>query len=200
VDGGDYAAFDALIGWKRSQYPGGLLDDACVVDFYRSLMGQGDLVRLFRLRVDGAIVAAQYAVVSGKGSAGEPGEMAVGGRTCIGLITGYDPAWHEVSPGKLLTAGLLEHLRGEGFVAFDAGRGREAYKAEYGGTWQPLYRYRRAVTPVGMAFLAAHHAARQASARFLRHRPGRARPLAGHPGAIAVPALESPGSTGPDAR
>ena len=146
VDDGGFAAFDALIGWKRSQYPGGLLDNERVVEFYRSVMRQGNVARLFRLCIDGAVVAAQYAVASG--------------RTCIGLVTGYDPAWHEASPGRLLTAGLLEHLHAEGFAAFDAGRGSEAYKAEYGGAWQPLYRYRRSVTPLGTAFLAAYHTAR----------------------------------------
>jgi CelD/BcsL family acetyltransferase involved in cellulose biosynthesis len=188
ADGDAQAAFDALVGWKRSQYPGGLLDDARVVDFYRGLLGSGGLARLFRLCVDGAVVAAQYAVVSGGG-----GQGAAGGRTCVGLITGYDPAWHAVSPGKLLTAALLEHLRGEGFAAFDAGRGREAYKADYGGAWQPLYRHGRAATPVGLAFLAAQHAARRAGARLLPrpHRPRRAAPSAGRPGVPAGPAPEA---------
>jgi CelD/BcsL family acetyltransferase involved in cellulose biosynthesis len=153
VDDGDFAAFEALMSWKRRQFPGGLLDNERVIDFYRSVMRQGELVRMFRLCVDGETVAAQYAVVSD--------------RTCVGLITGYDPAWREVSPGKLLTAGLLEHLHGEGFVAFDAGRGSEAYKADYGGAWRPLYRYRRAVTSVGTAFLAAYYAARRARAYYV---------------------------------
>jgi CelD/BcsL family acetyltransferase involved in cellulose biosynthesis len=162
VDGGDLAAFDALIGWKRSQYPGGLLDNERVVEFYRSLMQRGDLVRVFRICIDNTVVAAQYAVVSG--------------RTCIGLITGYDPDWHEVSPGKLLTTGLLEYLHREGFVIFDAGRGSEAYKAEYGEAWQPLYRHRRAVTPVGMAFLVSYYIARRANAYYLLHRADRRAP------------------------
>jgi hypothetical protein len=43
----------------------------------------------------------------------------------------------EFSPGKLLTSLLLEHLHKEGYLVFDAGRGAEAYKADYGESGSP---------------------------------------------------------------
>jgi CelD/BcsL family acetyltransferase involved in cellulose biosynthesis len=166
VDRNTSAAFDALISWKRRQFPGGALESETTVNFYRSVLHQGGVASLFGLCVDGTVVAAQYAALSG--------------RTCIGLITGYDPAWQEFSPGKLLTSLLLEHLHKEGYLVFDAGRGAEAYKADYGGEWQPLFRYRRAVSPAGLAYLATYYAARWANSCYTAHgRPVRRKP---HPG------------------
>jgi hypothetical protein len=74
----------------------------------------------------------------------------------------------------------LEHLHTEGYLVFDAGRGAEAYKADYGGEWQPLFRYRRAVSPAGLAYLATYYAARWANSCYTAHgRPVRRKP---HPG------------------
>ena len=165
ADNNTAAAFDALISWKRRQFPGGALASEATVNFYRSVLQRGG-ASLFRLCVDGTVAAAQYAALSS--------------RTCVGLITGYDPAWREVSPGKLLTTLLLECLHKEGYLVFDAGRGAESYKADYGGEWQPLFRYRQAVSPAGLVYLTTYYAARWANAHYIAHRrPVRQRP---HPG------------------
>jgi CelD/BcsL family acetyltransferase involved in cellulose biosynthesis len=147
VDGGDGATFDALIEGKCRRYPHSSLCDDRIVAFYRALMERGGLVRMYRLLIDGATVATQYAVVSRQ--------------TCTGLIIGFDPAWHEVSPGKLLMVAMLQHLRADGFSTFDAGLGDEAYKAEFGGAWRHLHVVDRAVTPVGAAYLSAFEIARR---------------------------------------
>ena len=101
VDRNASAAFDALVSWKRRQFPGGALESETTVNFYRSVLRQGGVASLFGLCVDGTVVVAQYAALSG--------------RTCIGLITGYDPASPPTTPrgGPTAATPPTEGLCGE---------------------------------------------------------------------------------------
>jgi CelD/BcsL family acetyltransferase involved in cellulose biosynthesis len=147
VDGGDGPTFDALIEEKRRRFPESSFRDDRIVAFYRAIMERGGIVRFYRLLVDGATIATRYAVVSGK--------------TCTGLIVAFDPAWREVSPGKMLTLATIEHLRKDGFSTYDIGLGAEAWKAEFGGAKRQLYSVDRAVTPIGAAYLTSYAIARR---------------------------------------
>jgi CelD/BcsL family acetyltransferase involved in cellulose biosynthesis len=133
----------ALLSWKNIQFPGSY-ERAPIQAFFESALTQVPGVRLFRLLLDNTLIAAQLAIQRDG--------------TCVGLITGFDPAWHSFSPGKILMTSMFEQLQQEGIAYFDAGRGAERYKEEYGHGWYLLYRYERAVTLRGHAYLAAAHA------------------------------------------
>jgi CelD/BcsL family acetyltransferase involved in cellulose biosynthesis len=145
VDSHNSAAFETLINWKRQQFPGCTLDNEDVVEFYRGLLKHSSDARLYQIYCAGKLIAAQFAAVSNE--------------TCVGLINGYDPELHDISPGMLLMTALLPYLRGQGYSVLDLGRGKETYKANYGYGWRQLFIYRKAVTMSGRAYLIARDTA-----------------------------------------
>jgi CelD/BcsL family acetyltransferase involved in cellulose biosynthesis len=88
------------------------------------------VLRLHALRLDGAVIAALYAL------ADRPGR---GDRRVYFYLGGFDPDRAALSPGALLVGHAIEAAVREGAVAFDFLRGQEAYKRRWGARDTPTY-------------------------------------------------------------
>jgi CelD/BcsL family acetyltransferase involved in cellulose biosynthesis len=157
VDRGNLVAFDNLIADKRNRHAQSPLQSDEVVEFYRRLLTRGDVATMIHLLVDGQPIATQYAVAAGA--------------LFIGLVIGFDPAWHDISPGKMLMCNMLQHLETQGFSDFDSGRGDEAYKSDYGASWRPLFHAQKGRALAGSIYLHAFNSARLVS-KTIRARAG----------------------------
>ncbi len=78
----------------------------------------GRFARLYALRVDGKVIAAQY-------------DLMAKDRACY-YLSGYDPAYSEFSPGSLLLRHSMEEAAREGARVFDFLRQPEPYKYAWG--------------------------------------------------------------------
>ena len=76
------------------------------------------------------------------------------------LMPSHDPLWEKYSPGRLLLEHLLEWCFSNGLRCFDFTGGGEAYKLEWANSVTVLYKYERALTIKGKAFLMASSAYR----------------------------------------
>jgi CelD/BcsL family acetyltransferase involved in cellulose biosynthesis len=54
-------------------------------------------------------------------------------------VSGFDPAFSSISPGKLVIAAALERAIEEGATTFDFLGGREPYKYEWNAIDQPRF-------------------------------------------------------------
>jgi CelD/BcsL family acetyltransferase involved in cellulose biosynthesis len=99
----------------------GLCDDHRVQGFHRAaaagLLTAG-ILRLYRLSIDGAAVAACYGFAA-KGSA-------------YAYLSGFDPSRSKLSPGMLIIRHAVEQASAEGAASFDFLRGDETYKYGWG--------------------------------------------------------------------
>lgn len=106
--------------WRRRGLPGGFASTA-VRRFHAEavpgLLQQGWL-RLYALRLDGRVIAAQYCLLC-------RGRM-------LYYLGGFDPAYAALSPGTLLTGHAMEEAVREGATEFDFLRGDERYKYAWG--------------------------------------------------------------------
>jgi CelD/BcsL family acetyltransferase involved in cellulose biosynthesis len=74
-------------------------------------------LRLYRLRVQGAAIAAVYGIEVG--------------RRFYYYQSGYDPAWSARSPGLVLVGRTVEDAYARGIVDYDFLRGTEPYKLDW---------------------------------------------------------------------
>ena len=132
--------FEALLRLHRARWaargePGVLAPAAVQAAHGASLPGllRGGVLRLYALRLDGAVIAALYAL------ADHPGR---GDRRVYYYLGGFDPDRATLSPGALLLGHAIEEAVREGAVAFDFLRGREAYKRRWGARDTPTHRRR----------------------------------------------------------
>ena len=88
------------------------------------------VLRLHALRLDGAIIAALYALADRPGG---------GDRRVYYYLGGFDPDRAALSPGALILGHAIEMAVREGAVAFDFLRGQEAYKLRWGARDTPTY-------------------------------------------------------------
>ena len=86
------------------------------VDLAKSFAPTGQLF-LAMLNINDTPIAARYCYTCG--SAG------------FGYLSGYDPDYHKLSPGAVLTLEVIDHLRTEGYEEMDLTRGDEAYKLNF---------------------------------------------------------------------
>ena len=106
--------------WRTRGEPG-VCGDARVQGFYRAaahgLLAAG-MLRLYRLRVGGAVLAVYYGFIAKE--------------TAYAYLGGFDPSHPRLSPGMLILAHAIEEARAEGAQRFDFLRGGEAYKYAWG--------------------------------------------------------------------
>jgi CelD/BcsL family acetyltransferase involved in cellulose biosynthesis len=132
ADGAE-AVFGALLELHGARWAArgerGVLDGPGVEAFHREVV-RGFLergwLRLFALRVEGRLAAVHYGF-SAKGRA-------------YYYLGGFDPAFHQLSPGSLMVLHAIEEALREGAGEFDFLRGREAYKYAWGGVDRRQYR------------------------------------------------------------
>ncbi len=105
----------------RERGEAGVLADARVQDFHaqaaRDMLGC-EALRLYVLRLDHRIVAAQYNFVAH--------------RKVYAYLAGYDPARRDLSLGTLMVGHAIGQAIQEGLTEFDFLRGRESYKYLWG--------------------------------------------------------------------
>ncbi|MFT3915493.1 MAG: GNAT family N-acetyltransferase [Anaeromyxobacteraceae bacterium] len=118
------AAFEDFLRLHRLRWSaeGGSagIPDGPVADFHREVVGHlaaRGWLRLYRLRVGDAAVAAVYGVECG--------------RRFFYYQSGYDPAWSARSPGMVLVGRTVEDAYARGLVDYDFLRGTEAYKLDW---------------------------------------------------------------------
>jgi CelD/BcsL family acetyltransferase involved in cellulose biosynthesis len=118
--------------WAARGEPGVLASGAVQAAHRASLPGllRSGVLRLHALRLDGAVIAALYALADRPGG---------GDRRVYFYLGGFDPAYAALSPGALLLGHAIEAAAREGAVAFDFLRGREAYKLRWGARDTPTH-------------------------------------------------------------
>jgi len=118
-----------------------LLAQAAYRDFFTRMTRRhlaSGLVRVAALQIDDTVLATHWGCVHR-------------GRF-VWLMPAYDPAWHRVSPGRLLLEHLLQRCFDDGLDAFDFTIGDEPYKAVYADAHERLGRVCHARTPLGHAY------------------------------------------------
>lgn len=126
------AALEALHGQRWAERgQGGVLDAAVMASHRESTpaLHAAGLLRLYGLRVDGALAAVLYCLVDAP---------EVAARRCYYYLGGFDPRLRALSPGTLLVAHAIAQAQAEGLAAFDFLRGAEAYKYRWGAVDQPM--------------------------------------------------------------
>ena len=112
--------------WRERRLPG-MLATAALQEFHREaagrLIAQG-LARLFALRLNGQIIAAQYDL--------RDGPRRTGGHRVYFYLSGFDPAYARYSPGAALLAWSIRSAIEEGAAQYDFLRKREDYKYQWG--------------------------------------------------------------------
>jgi CelD/BcsL family acetyltransferase involved in cellulose biosynthesis len=129
--------FEALLRLHRARWaargePGVLASGAVQAAHRASLPGllRSGVLRLHALRLDGAIIAALYALADRPGG---------GDRRVYYYLGGFDPDRAALSPGALILGHAIEMAVREGAVAFDFLRGQEAYKLRWGARDTPTH-------------------------------------------------------------
>ncbi len=118
---------------KRGQV--GLLSDERLREFHRESakrMLLAGVLRLQALRSNGRIIAAIYGFAHRRHS--------------YFYLSGFDPAFHSLSPGTLMLGYAIEQALAEGCTTFDFLRGREPYKFMWGAKGRLNYRRQFSVT------------------------------------------------------
>lgn len=131
------ALFDAQLALHRARWEGrgepGVLADRRVEAAHRAALPgllRDDVLRLYAMRLDGAIVGTLYGFIDRPGGAV---------RRFHAYLGGFDPAWPRLSPGSLLIAHAMEEAVAEGATLFDFLRGGEAYKYAWGAVDVPTW-------------------------------------------------------------
>jgi CelD/BcsL family acetyltransferase involved in cellulose biosynthesis len=127
ADAGNWSeSFDLLVRFHTERWEGageaGVLADPLVLAWHRKAMPPmlaSDLLRLYRLHLDGEVIAVLYAMVDPVGRAG---------RTVYLYLMGHSQEHAELRPGTLLTAMAMESAAAEGVRTVDMLRGEEVYK------------------------------------------------------------------------
>ena len=129
--------FEALLRLHRARWaargePGVLAPEAVQAAHRASLPGllRSGVLRLHALRLNGAIIAALYALADRPGG---------GDRRVYFYLGGFDPGCASLSPGALIVGHAIEAAVREGAVAFDFLRGQEGYKLRWGARDTPTY-------------------------------------------------------------
>ncbi len=105
----------------RARGEAGLCGDPLVQGFHRAAaagLHAAGMLRLYRLRIGGAVRAVYYGFVANG--------------TAYAYLGGFDPAEPRLSPGLLIIGHAIEQAVGEGARRFDFLRGGEAYKYAWG--------------------------------------------------------------------
>lgn len=120
-------AIAQLLDIKLAQYPGAILSQPPVQDFYQALAAREDgLVTLLALSLDGKSLALRYGLTFRDRH--------------YGLVSGFVPGeFNKFAPASLLIESLIEMLCARGIRIFDCGIGDEPYKKEWTDTILPLY-------------------------------------------------------------
>ena len=119
--------------WRDRGEPGVLADPllrGLLTDTAPEL-ARSDLLRLYRLRIGGEVVAVLMALA--------------GRRAHHYYLSGFDPAHARLSPSATLVGAAMAQAHGEGVPAFDFLRGAEPYKARWGACEHATHR--RILTP-----------------------------------------------------
>lgn len=148
LQGGNADLLDLLIGFRDSKYRWNPPNKLALIQFYRALLQQTNLTRMFWICVDSQLIAAQFALVSED--------------VCTGIIVGYSPAWADFSPGRILLSQIIGRLKEEGFSAFDGGYGNEAYKQAYSSHERALNSSSAGTSIRGRIYLRGYWLTRQA--------------------------------------
>ncbi|MBV9859176.1 MAG: GNAT family N-acetyltransferase [Alphaproteobacteria bacterium] len=119
----------------RERGESGLCADEGVRAFYRdaaAAMHRAGMLRLYRLRIGGAVVAAYYGLYAKQAA--------------YAYFGGFDPDYARVSPGAQLVAHAIEEAISEGARAFHFLRGDESYKYAWGARdqWNTARTFRAA--------------------------------------------------------
>lgn len=135
--------FDALLRlhaarWATREEAGVLASPAVQAAHREALPGllRCGLLRFDALRLDGAIIAALYALA-------DPPQRSE--RRLYFYLGGFDPARERLSPGMLLVGHAIEQAIAEGIAIADFLRGQERYKYFWGAEDTPTFR--RILTP-----------------------------------------------------
>lgn len=118
--------------WQTRGEAGVLVDPAVQAAHLAALPGllQSDVLRLYALRLDAAVVGVLYGLID------RPGGPA---RRFHAYLGGFDPACARFSPGSLLIAHAISAAFEEEAVLFDFLRGREPYKYLWGARDEPTW-------------------------------------------------------------
>ncbi len=129
--------FNELIQFHEHRWDGrgepGVLSDLRVQAHHQEsipLLMKADLLRFFRLALDGKTLGVLYALA-------DPQERSR--RSLYLYLIGFDPFAAELSPGTLLLHHVWEYARAEGFTTLDFLRGGEVYKHLWGAERQPTF-------------------------------------------------------------
>ncbi|HEX4808505.1 MAG TPA: GNAT family N-acetyltransferase [Bryobacteraceae bacterium] len=121
----DDALFDELVRqhaarWAKHGEPGMVAANGSDLFLRRvaCAFARKDMLRIFTLRYRGGIAAIILSFLHH--------------RRIYGYLTGFDPAYEEFGPGRLLLFHALRHCFEQGYCAWDFLRGEEPYKAQWG--------------------------------------------------------------------
>jgi len=129
--------FEELIALHgRRWQEGGVLESAAVQEHHRESVGpllQAGMLWMFRLTMDGRVMAVLYAMVD------PAGHGAGRGRRMYAYLIGIEPEFGDVSPGTLLLAHAFDRCEREGVVWLDTLRGGEGYKQLWGAVAEETF-------------------------------------------------------------
>jgi CelD/BcsL family acetyltransferase involved in cellulose biosynthesis len=114
--------------WQSRQQPG-MFAEAAVQRFHHEAapsLQMAGILRVCTLRLGADVISAVYALAARK--------------RVYHYLTGFDPAFEHLSPGKLVNLASIEHAIAQGDTHFDFLRGSEPYKHAWGAKDQPIYR------------------------------------------------------------
>ena len=142
------AAIDVLFSDRAARFAAqGIADPFAapqVRAFYRTIFAEGETLKgqMQVLRLNGAIVAARYNLVSGNRM------------FCLISSMNTDPCLQPGSPGKQILVRLMQSIFGQGISSFDMGAGLTDEKRHWCNVQLPLVEVLMPVTLKGRVFVA----------------------------------------------